>query len=80
MSKAVKFKQFLRKTQINEFTENFCANFARECVVLCRNLHCWLKFYTAAGSTSSDKYHLWEMPAEVRHLDTVYVYTGCHQS
>ena len=26
-----------------------------------RNLHRWQKFYTAAGSDGSDKFHLWSM-------------------
>ena len=33
------------KTQKNEWNQ--------------RNLHCWQKFYTAAGSDGMDKFHLW---------------------
>ena len=34
------------------------SNYAREYVDFWRNLHHWQKFYNAAGSDGSDKYHL----------------------
>ena len=50
---------FVRKTHINERNWNFFAIYTYERICcFWRNLHCWEKFYTAAGSDGSDKSHL----------------------
>ena len=45
-------------TQVNERTQNFCLNYARENVLFWINLHHWQRIYTAAGSDGRDKSHL----------------------
>ena len=49
---------FERKTQINEWTWNFWANYTWENVVFWRNLYLCQTVDTAAGSANSDKSHL----------------------
>ena len=39
---------------------HFLANFARKCVVFCKNLHGWQKFYMTAGRDGRDKSQLCE--------------------